>query len=136
MTAIAVYRGKNKVRQAAQIAAENGLRVPGWALERIYEDIQNYDDFAKRSKIALVYDDAGRAIAMASVCPTPRYVGYKLKEDDRLVSAFVREDYRGQGIGREVVKALSHTTIKKSGAGIGCDGSETFWSKVGVSVAY
>lgn len=130
MTAIAVYRGKNKVRDAVGIAEKFGLRVPGWALERVYRDIRRYDDNARKSKLVIAFED-DKAIAVAITTPMPYYVGM---DGETLVAAFVVPEHRGKGIGSEVVKALSHTTLKRSRAGSGIDGSEKFWQTLKVDV--
>lgn len=98
--------------EKAQIALEKGLFVAGWELEGILESITK----GAKGEVSLTYRD-GKAVGVCAHltewthCPT--------------VVVFVKEQYRRQGIGTELVSKYNTTgnTYAK-----GDEGSMYFWN--------
>ncbi len=117
---------EREVSEAADIVLKNRLYVSGWLMSGLMKKLRESSSEFSDVEIVLAFDEQ----IPVGVCVHYSKEDFMRHKYSR-IQAFVRKQYRRNGIGSKMVRRVKKT---RPFAYHGVDGSDLFWHSVGVPV--
>jgi hypothetical protein len=115
---IKLYKTQRELVEAASMALKNRMYVSGWYLSSVYKHLREYPNVCVGDVIAIKFVNELPVAIAVTEC--------------RTIMAFCKREHRKNGFASECVNAIKNDTKGNYTAGLGVDGSFTFWRRCGI----